>query len=382
MADRILVTGGAGFIGSHLVDALVERGEEVRVLDALDPQVHGEGATEPSLIAGHVEAGRVEFIHGDVTDRRAVEAALDGVDVVFHQAAAVGVGQSMYRIVDYVRANTLGAAVLLEAMVGRRDRVRRAVVASSMSIYGEGRYRCPEDGVVAPAPRPEAQLEAGDYELHCPRCGRVVAPEPTPESKPLRPTSVYAVTKRDHEELFLSVGAAYDIPTVALRYFNVYGPRQSLSNPYTGVAAIFASRLLNDRPPLIFEDGRQSRDFVHVADIVRANLRALDADPEATGTAYNVGTGRSLNLLDMVDALRGQLGGPAPERVERFRQGDIRHCYADVTLARERLGFEAQVSFEDGIDDLVAWAAAQRPEDRVDRAASELDAAGLTLRTK
>jgi dTDP-L-rhamnose 4-epimerase len=382
VAERILVTGGAGFIGSHLVDALVERGDEVRVLDNLDPQVHGEGAAEPSLIAGHVESGRVEFLHGDVTDRVTVEAALEGVDVVFHQAAAVGVGQSMYRIVDYVRANTLGAAVLLEAMVERKGRIRRAVVASSMSIYGEGRYRCDEHGVVAPVPRPEAQLAAGEYELRCPRCPRAVASEPTPESKPLQPTSVYAVTKRDHEELFLAVGGAYDIPTVALRYFNAYGPRQSLSNPYTGVAAIFASRLLNDRPPLVFEDGRQSRDFIHVSDIVRANLRALDAGPGATGTAYNVGTGRSLNLLDMVAALRKQLGGPGPEMVERFRQGDIRHCYADTSLARERLGFEAQVAFEDGIDDLVAWAAAQSPEDRVDRATSELDAAGLTLRTK
>ncbi|MEJ2502088.1 MAG: NAD-dependent epimerase/dehydratase family protein [Gemmatimonadota bacterium] len=378
----ILVTGGAGFIGSHLVDALVERGEAVRVLDSLDPQVHGEGATQPSLIAGHVAAGRVEFLHGDVTDPDAVERALDGVDVVFHQAAAVGVGQSMYRIVDYVRANTLGAAVLLEAMTARRDRIRRAVVASSMSIYGEGAYRCPEHGTVAPPPRPAAQLESGDFELRCPHCARSVAPEATPESKPLQPTSVYAVSKRDHEELFLSVGAAYEIPTVALRYFNVYGPRQSLSNPYTGVAAIFASRLLNRLPPLVFEDGLQSRDFVHVRDIVRANLRALDADPGAAGVAYNVGTGRSLSLLDMIRALRDPLGGPEPQVVERFRQGDIRHCYADVSRARDGLGFEAEVAFEEGIDDLVAWAVEQSPEDRVDQATSELDEAGLTLPTK
>jgi dTDP-L-rhamnose 4-epimerase len=217
MADTILVTGGAGFIGSHLVDALVGRGDRVRVLDNLDPQVHGEGAQEPSLIADHVAARRVEFIRGDVTDPATVSAALDGVQVVFHQAAAVGVGQSMYRIADYIRANTLGAGVLLEAIVKRRDRIRRAVVASSMSLYGEGQYRCSEHGDVTPPLRSGKQLAEGEYEMHCPHCGREVKAAPTPESKALQPTSVYAVTKRDHEELFLSVGEAYGIPTVALR---------------------------------------------------------------------------------------------------------------------------------------------------------------------
>jgi dTDP-L-rhamnose 4-epimerase len=223
-------------------------------------------------------------------------------------------------------------------------------------------------------------MAAGDYEVHCPLCDAPVKPLPTPESKPLRPTSVYAVTKRDHEELFLAVGAAYGIPAVALRYFNVYGPRQSLNNPYTGVAAIFASRLLSDRPPLIFEDGRQSRDFVHVSDIVAANLRALDSDA-AVGGAFNIGTGRSLNLRDMVAALRDQLGGPEPEYVGKFRQGDIRHCFADTTRAKEKLGFEAAVPFEDGIEDLAAWAREQEPEDRVAQAAGELDKAGLTVPT-
>jgi len=357
---RILVTGGAGFIGSHLVDALVDRGEDVRVLDS------------------HVAAGRVEFLRGDVADAAAVDGALDGVDAVFHLAAAVGVGQSMYRMADYVRTNSLGTAVLLEAMVKRRERLRRAVVASSMSIYGEGRYRCPEHGDVAPPLRGPDQLERHDYAMHCPICGGAVDAAPTPESKPLQPTSVYAVTKRDQEELFLSVGAAYGIPSVALRYFNVYGPRQSLGNPYTGVAAIFSSRLLNDRPPPVFEDGHQSRDFIHVSDIVQACLLALEND-DAVGLAHNVGTGRSLSLLDMVKALRGRLGGPEPEMAGRFRQGDIRHCYADTTRARERLGFEARVRFEDGIEDLAEWARGQEPEDRTAAARDELDSAGLTL---
>ena len=267
MSGKILVTGGAGFIGSHLVDALVAQEHEVRILDSLDPQVHGDDPALPAWTEAHVAGGRVEFVRGDVADPDAVAGALEGVEVVFHQAAAVGVGQSMYRIVDYVRANTLGAAVLLEAVVARRDRIRRMVVASSMSIYGEGRYRCAEHGDVAPRLRGSDQLARGDYEMRCPECGRAVEAAPTPESKPLQPTSVYAVTKRDHEELFLSVGAAYGIATVALRYFNVYGPRQSLSNPYTGVAAIFASRLLTGRPPLVFEDGRQSRDFVHADEL-------------------------------------------------------------------------------------------------------------------
>jgi dTDP-L-rhamnose 4-epimerase len=377
MAAVTLVTGGAGFIGSHLVDALVNRGDRVRVLDSLDPQVHGDDG-RPALIADHIDAGRVEFIRGDVGDRHVVGAVLDGVDQVLHQAAAVGVGQSMYRIADYVRANTLGGAVLLEGVVARRDRIRRVVVASSMSIYGEGRYRCPDHGDIAPPLRTADRLAVGDYEVHCPVCDLNVEARPTPESKALQPTSVYAVTKRDHEELFLSVGAAYGIPTVALRYFNVYGPRQSLDNPYTGVAAIFACRLLNERPPLIFEDGLQSRDFVHVNDIVAANLAALGSDA-AVGSAYNVGTGRSLSLQGMVDALRSRLGGPPPRYAGRFRQGDIRHCFADTARARDELGFEARVRFEDGIDDLAAWAREQRPEDRVDLAAGELEDAGLTV---
>jgi dTDP-L-rhamnose 4-epimerase len=230
---------------------------------------------------------------------------------------------------------------------------------------------------VTPPLRSGKQLAEGEYEMHCPHCGREVKAAPTPESKALQPTSVYAVTKRDHEELFLSVGEAYGIPTVALRYFNVYGPRQSLSNPYTGVAAIFASRLLNGRPPLIFEDGAQSRDFVHVSDIVRANLLALST--MEGGRVFNVGTGRSLSLLEMVASLRERLGGPAPEVVGRFRQGDIRHCFADVNRARDELGFEAKLRFEDGIEDLAAWARNQEAEDRVEQARSELEDAGLTV---
>jgi dTDP-L-rhamnose 4-epimerase len=374
---RILVTGGAGFIGSHLVDALVELGHHVCVLDSLDPQVHGESG-EPTAIARHIRSGQVEFVRGDVRDADTVRETLRGVDMVSHQAAAVGVGQSMYRIADYVRANCEGTGVLLQEIIDRDRPVERLVVASSMSIYGEGQYRCDEHGTMYPTLRAIAQLQEGDWEMRCPVCFAVLAPEATAETKPLQPTSVYAVSKRDQEELCLSVGGAYDIPTVALRYFNVYGPRQSLNNPYTGVAAIFTSRLLNERPPIVFEDGSQSRDFVHVSDIVQANLRALEPG-RGDGQAINVCTGRSLGLRELISALRHKLGGPAPEYVDRFRKGDIRHCFGDPTKARELLGFDALVRFEDGIDDLVAWAEGQDAIDMVDVATRELEAAGLTV---
>ena len=374
---RILVTGGAGFIGSHIVDALVAHGHAVRVLDNLDPQVHG-ATTGPASIAGHVDSGTVEFIHGDVRDASIVASALDGIDLVTHQAAAVGVGQSMYRIADYVRANCEGTGVLLQAIIERDRPLERLVVASSMSIYGEGQYRCDEHGTVHPPLRPEDQLRDGVWEMLCPSCGTTLNPEPTSETKPLAPTSVYAVSKRDQEELCLSVGGAYGIPTVALRYFNVYGPRQSLDNPYTGVAAIFTCRLLNDRPPLVFEDGAQSRDFVHVSDIVRANVLALEPG-RGDGEAINIATGRSLGLRELITALRAKLGGPEPEYVGRFRKGDIRHCFGDATKARDLLGFEASVRFEDGIDDLAAWAEGQKAVDRIDEARKELEAAGLTV---
>jgi len=378
---KVLVTGGAGFIGSHLVDALLARGHGVRVLDSLDPQVHGPKQERPAYLN---PAAQLQV--GDVRDHAAVRRALDGVEVVFHQAAAVGVGQSMYEIERYVSVNTLGAAVLLEELVEHRAQLRRVVVASSMSIYGEGAYRRinpersaddPDGGLVFPRLRSNEQLEARrwDYED---ASGRALQPAPTPESKPLVPTSVYAVTKRDHEELFLAVGAAYAIPTVALRYFNVYGTRQSLSNPYTGVIAIFSSRLLNGRAPVLFEDGRQSRDFTHVSDIVAANLLAMERDA-AVGGVYNVGTGRPTSVLEVAETLAREIGvTETAEVVGRFRAGDIRHCYADVSAAARDLGFEARMSLEAGMRELLAWLRTQSAEDRVDQARKELESRGLT----
>lgn len=363
---NILVTGGAGFIGSHLVDALIERGARVRVLDALVSQVHEEG--RPQHL--HPEA---EFIKGDVCDAATVERALEGVDAVYHEAAEVGVGQSMYQIERYVRANDLGTSVLLEAVAARRERIRKLVVASSMSIYGEGAYACPGCEIVHPQLRPGTQLLARRWEVECPKCGAVLAPAPTPEEKPLFPTSVYAITKQDQEQFCLVVGRAYEIPTVALRYFNVYGPRQALSNPYTGVCAIFSARLLNDQPPLIFEDGEQTRDFVHVSDIVQANLLALETD-RADYMAVNVGTGRPTSIKQITRLLSEGLGKNfEPEIVGKYREGDIRHCVADISRARQLLGYEPKVALERGIPELLEWVREQHPVDQVAQATAELE---------
>ena len=365
---NILVTGGAGFIGSHLVDALVERGHRVRVLDALVPQVH-----ERDDAPEHLNS-EAEFIRGDVCDTDAVGRALEGVDAVYHEAAEVGVGQSMYEIQRYVRANNLGTAALLETLIERRGRVRKLIVASSMSIYGEGAYSCPKCGAVNPQLRPNAQLLDRRWELECPACASVLAPAPTGEDKPLFPTSVYAVTKQDQEQFCLVVGRAYGIPTVALRYFNVYGPRQALSNPYTGVCAIFSSRLLNDQRPAIFEDGEQTRDFIHVSDIVQANLLALESD-RADYKAVNVGTGRPTSVRQVARMLAEGLGKDLePEIVSQYREGDIRHCVADITRARTLLGYEPRVRLEDGIPELLEWVREQRPSDRVAEATAELKA--------
>jgi len=367
---RVLVTGGAGFIGSHLVERLRSRGDDVVVLDSVESQVHDEAPYAPPE--------GVRFLRGSVGDAALVDEALEGVEQVVHLAAAVGVGQSMYEIARYVEDNTMATATFLERLVHREDRPRRLVVASSMSIYGEGAYRCLEHGDVSPSPRPEAQLATRRWELRCPTCDSELAPVPTPESKPLIPTSVYAITKRDHEELCLVTGAAYGIDCVALRFFNVFGPGQALSNPYTGVAAIFSSRLLNDRPPIVFEDGLQSRDFIHVSDIVEGILLALESKA-AVGEAVNLGTGHPVTIAGVADLLMDGLRKKIePDYPDQYRVGDIRHCVADTTKARTLLGFEAKVRLEDGIGELVDWVRTQTASDRVDRAVAELSAHGLS----
>jgi dTDP-L-rhamnose 4-epimerase len=370
---KVLVTGGAGFIGSHLVDALVAEGDEVTVVDMLVPQVHGAGSTVPRFLPKGVS-----FFRADLCDDKLWAGALSRVDTVVHLAAEVGVGQSMYEIVRYVRANTLGTAALLQALLERRDQIQKLVVASSMSIYGEGAYTCSHCGVFYPKLRPAEQLQRRDWEMRCEQCGTAAQPVPTGEDKPLCPTSIYAITKRDHEEMCLTFGQAYEIPTVALRFFNVYGPRQALSNPYTGVAAIFSSRLLNGKPVLVFEDGKQARDFVHVSDIVQAILLAVHNN-EIDNDVFNVGTGRRLTVLDVARSLAEGIGVDiAPQMVNQFRAGDIRHCYADISKIRRALGYEPRVRFEEGVHELVAWIRQEPATDRVDLAYRELAERGLT----
>jgi dTDP-L-rhamnose 4-epimerase len=366
----ILITGGAGFIGSHLADHLLARGHAVRALDDLSPQVHGDAARRPAYLAADVD------LHvGDVRDGVAARRALRGVDAVFHLAARVGVGQSMYEVARYTSVNGLGTAVLLEALVERP--VERLVVASSMSLYGEGLYRDRAGNVVAGTERPLEQLTRRSWEL-AGEDGTPLEPIPTPETKPPSLPSVYALSKFDQERMCLTIGRAYGIPTVALRFFNVYGPRQALSNPYTGVLAIFAARFLNERPPLVNEDGLQRRDFVSVHDVAEACVRALEA-PAAPGGVFNVGSGESFTVREVAARLARVLGKEhvEPEITGKYRMGDIRHCFADISLARRALGYAPRTSFDDGLLELGEWLAGQVAHDRIDRAAAELQARGL-----
>ena len=374
MARRVLVTGGAGFVGSHLVDALLARGDTVRILDNLDPQVHGPARRVPAWVPADAE-----LIVDDVRDAEAVRRSLRGVDTVYHLAAAVGVGQSMYQVADYTAVNTQGTANLLQSLVDERGEVERLVVASSMSIYGEGRYTRPDGREPRVSARSLEQLRRHEWEL-VDVDGVQLTPVATDEAKPLDATSIYALTKADQEKMVLLIGGAYGIPSVALRFFNIYGPRQALSNPYTGVAAIFSSRLLNGQPPLIFEDGEQRRDFVSVHDIVRALLLAASEDA-AVGKAFNVGSGQAVSVREVAETLARVLGAEAePEVTGKYRVGDIRNCWADISLAREVLGYEPAVSFERGMEELVGWLQEQeRPESAVEAHAAELAARGLTL---
>ena len=373
---NILILGGAGFIGSHLADELLANGYRVRVMDNLDPQVHGPAVSGPPAYL----SAEVEFVQGDVRDRKAVRSALRGIDGVYHFAALVGVGQSMYDIARYMDVNNTGTGVLLEALI--EHPVQRLVVASSMSIYGEGLYK-DQAGAIRPGQeRPVDQLAAADWELRD-EDGHPLVPVPTPESRTPTLPSIYALTKYDQEIACLRIGQAYNIPTVAMRFFNVFGTRQSLSNPYTGVLAIFAARYLNNKPPLINEDGGQRRDFVSVHDVAQACRLALET-PEAAGQAFNVGSGRSYSVLEVSDMLAKALNKEhlAPTMTGRYRKGDIRHCFADITAAREVLGYRPKYPLETALGALVEWLEEQEstvPADRVEQAHAELASRGLTV---
>jgi dTDP-L-rhamnose 4-epimerase len=370
--QKVLITGGAGFIGSHLSDELLAHGYQVRVLDSLDPQVHGESRRRPEYLAREVE-----LIVGDVNDAAKVDEALHGVDAVYHLAAAVGVGQSMYEVAHYTRVNNLGTAVLLEALI--RKPVERLVVASSMSLYGEGLYQAAAGAPCTVGERTLDQLKRADWEFKG-EDGRVLQPVPTPETKAPALASVYALSKYDQERLCLMIGRAYNIPVVALRFFNAYGPRQALSNPYTGVLAIFAARLLNNNAPAIFEDGLQQRDFVSVYDLARGCRLALET-PAAAGEVFNIGSGEPHTVRDVAARLARVVGkeNVTPEILGKYRVGDIRHCFADITKAGRVLGYRPEIQLQDGLVELSSWLASQAAVDRVAQASAELSARGLTV---
>lgn len=368
MAETVLITGGAGFIGRFVARRLIERGDHVRILDSLIDQVHPD-RSRPAML--HPDA---ELIVGDVRDEGRVAAAVRGVDKVVHLAAEVGVGQSMYEVDRYTSVNDHGTAVLFQQLI--HNPVKRVVVASSMSIYGEGLYRTADgqlrEDVTRGGRNPDGSWDPLDEQ------GRPMVPVPTPETKKGALASVYAIGKFVQERLTLTLSPAYGMEGVALRLWNAYGPGQALSNPYTGVLAIFASRIHNGQGPMIFEDGQQRRDFVHVEDVARAFELALDK-PEAAGGVFNIGSGEDRTVNDVARLLAEAMGRPelTPEIAGKARLGDIRHCIPDLTQARTVLGYQAQEDFREGLKELAGWVAEQEAVDRVAEARRELEARGL-----
>ena len=373
----VLVTGGAGYIGSHLVDAFVAREYRVTVLDNLEPQVHRSG-TWPSYANP-----KAKYVNGDVRDRSVFEPLVLASQAVVHFGAAVSIGQSMYQIDRYVDVNTRGTALLLDILVNTKHKVEKVLVASSIGVYGEGAYTCATHGAVAPTIRPEQQLAARDWEQHCPHCGTHVTSIPTPEDKALYRDNIYSMTKYHQEEMVLLIGKTYGIPSVAPRFFNVYGPRQSLSNPYAGVAAIWLSRLLNGKQPVVFEDGGQRRDFVSIHDVVDCLILMLEK-PGADYLPVNVGCGQTVTILEIADILRRLLGSSIePQITQSGRKFDIRHNTADIARARETLGFAPKVTLDQGFSELIEWAKTT-PDvavDFFDKALQELQDKGLLVKS-
>ena len=364
---KALITGGAGFIGSHTADALIRFGWQVRVLDCLDPQIHGSDADFPAYLDP-----RVECVRGDVRDSQDVAKALDGIDAVYHLAALTGVGQSMYEIASYVDVNCRGTATLLEQIVRRKQKIKRLVLASSRAVYGEGTYVDSAGRTVHPQLRLRGDRERGVFGVLA-EDGSELDPVPTSEDRPLSPISVYGVTKVQQEELCRHVAVTYGIPAVCLRYFNVYGSRQSLKNPYTGVVSVFYNRLLAGRPISLYERGLSGRDFVHVSDVAQANVLALDAEIE-TGIAINVGTGHQSTILDVANALaQACRRQPVFEDRGEFRLGDIRCCYADIRRARRVLDYEPRTDLTQGMREFADWAENQERVDLYAKTVAELE---------
>ncbi|MDP3941278.1 MAG: SDR family NAD(P)-dependent oxidoreductase [bacterium] len=373
MRDRVLVTGGAGFIGSFLVDELVKKGKRVRVLDNFEAQVH-QGRI-PSYLNPHAE-----LVRADVRDRGAVKKALTGVTHVVHLAARVGVGQANYQIRDYMDVNVGGMATLLDIIVNEKTDIEKIVMTASMTSYGEGMYSCRSHGKYKMHIRPEEQLKKRQWNFFCPKCRKKLDPVPTDEDTIFENKGIYALSKQTQEEMLFSIGSLYNIPAVSLRLFNVYGPRQSLSNPYTGVSAIFISRLRNNVSPVVFEDGLQSRDFVSVHDVIGAILLSMKKT-SANFIPINIGSGIPTGIADLAKTLSRLLGMKIPPMViNEGRKGDIRHCFADISRAKKLLGWEPKISFHDGLKELVEWSLYQKPTDLFEKAVSELSSKKLLIK--
>lgn len=368
--QKILVTGGAGFIGSFLVDELINCGYMVRILDNLEEQVHQ--GKEPKYLNK-----KAKLIRGDVRNYSDLKKAVKGIDAIFHLASTVGVGQSNYQIKKYVDSNILGTANLLDLLVNTKHQVKKLITISSMTGYGEGNYKCNKCGVVRPPLRGVAQLSKKDWNLYCPNCGRKVFPIPTDETALDFPNSIYGFTKKAQQDMALIIGKLYDLPVVVLRGFNVYGPRQSLSNPYTGVTAIFISRLKNNQPCVVYEDGLQTRDFISVHDMVEAFILALEKD-EADYQIFNIGSGSGTTILEVAETLFKLLGKSNLIQVNQdFRKNDIRHCFADITKAKKILGWKPKITLEQGLKELIEWSEKEKADDKFTQAQKELQQKGL-----
>jgi dTDP-L-rhamnose 4-epimerase len=370
---KILVTGGAGFIGSHLVDRLIQAGHQVTVFDSLDSQIHPQN--EPPTYLNP----KAIFLRGDVRHLSELENALQDIEIIYHLAAAVGVGQSMYQIDRFVETNTSGTAKLLDLVVNKPNKVQKIIIASSNTIYGEGKGICPRCGPVFPKLRPKSQLERKDWEVRCPHCNEILKPCPTDETTPANCTSIYALAKKDQEDMAMMIGNAYGINTTVFRFFLVYGSRQALSNPYTGVCAIFSTNLLNGNPPQIYEDGNQSRDFVHVDDVCQGLMLGM-TNSAAKHEIFNIGSGEKITIREVAEILAEKINPKIhPKITQQFRSGDIRHCLSDISKISTKLGYKPKYTFRMGIGELIDWVKnLDIPiQDRTAVATKELEEKGL-----
>lgn len=367
---NILVTGGAGFIGSFLVDKLVEDGHNVTIYDNLEPQIHH------NKIPDYLNKD-ARFIQADILNYETLKKSVKDKEIIFHFASMVGVAQSQYEIKKYIDVNVSGTANLLNILVNEKTKVQKLIIAGSMTQYGEGVYLCEDCDKVRPPLRSEEQLKKNIWDVLCPNCKKIVRPIFISEDEKLNPNSIYALSKQMQEQMCLLIGKTFKIPTVSLRFFNVYGPRQSLSNPYTGVTAIFISRIKNNKPPIVFEDGEQSRDFIYVEDVVLASILAMEKE-EANYQIFNVGSGKPIKIKDVaVEIAKLYKKNIQPKILKKFRKNDIRHCNADITKIKKMLGFEPKISFKEGLQRLTQWSKTEKATDRYNLAYQELISKGL-----